>query len=102
MGAGTRISSNVSSKSRDQELSVTIHKDVQHLQGMGDLSDSLFSLAEIVLHRGLDLLFLQQGELCAALKEGCFYVEKTGMVKESMRKVREGLEKRQRERERER
>ena len=90
MGAGSGISSYVLSKSRDQELSVTIHKDVQHLQGMGDLSDSLFSLAEIVLHRGLDLLFLQQGELCAALKEECFYVDKRGMAKESMKKVRDG------------
>ena len=104
MGAGTVISSYVLSKSRDQELSVTIDKDVQHLQqGIDDLSDSLSSLAEVLLQncRGLDLLFRLQGGLCAALREeSCFYVDKTGVVKESMREVREELEKRQTERER--
>jgi hypothetical protein len=72
MGAGTSISLYVLSKSRDQELSVTIDKDIQYLQqGIDDLSDSLSSLAEVVLQnrRRLDLLFLQQGGLCAALKE---------------------------------
>lgn len=101
VGAGTGISSLVLSKSRYQELSATIDADVQRLQqGVDDLSDSLSSLAEVVLQnrRGLDLLFLQQGGLCAALREECcFYVDKTGMVKESMKKVREGLEKRKRE-----
>ena len=105
MGTGTGISPYVLSKSRDQELSVTIDRDVQCLHGIDNLSDSLSSLAEFVLqnHRGLDLLFLQLGGLCAALREeSCFYVNKIGMVKECMRKVREGLEERERERERER
>ena len=61
MDTGTGISSYVLSKSRDQELSVTIDRDVQCLQqGIDDLTDSLYSLAEVVLQnrRGLDLLFL--------------------------------------------
>ena len=73
MGAGTVTSSYVLSKSRDQELSVTIDRDVQHLQqGIDDFSDSPSSLAEFVLQnlRGLDLIFLQQEELLCRQDRG--------------------------------
>ena len=105
-GTGTGIAALVSSQQNVRYYNLineAISQDIENIKrGLDDLTDSLFSLSEVALQnrRGLDLLFLQQGSLCAALKEECcVYVDKTGLVNDSIAKVTTSLEKRKRERE---
>ena len=96
IGAGTGISSLVLQNKHYNEHQVATDEDLENLEvAMSLMKDSISSLSEVVLQnrRGLDLLFLQQGGLCAALKEECcFYADHTGVIEDSLAKVHKGLE----------
>ncbi|XP_038624004.1 uncharacterized protein LOC119946658 [Tachyglossus aculeatus] len=80
---------------------VKLIEDVQALSGtIRDLQDQIDSLATVVLQnrRGLDLLTAEQGGICLALREHCcFYANKSGIVRDKIRKLQEDLAVRRQE-----
>uniref|UniRef100_A0A8C3R0R8 Envelope protein n=1 Tax=Cyanoderma ruficeps TaxID=181631 RepID=A0A8C3R0R8_9PASS len=97
-GAATGVTALATQGKGLQQLQKTIDEDLLRIhENIMKLEESLFSLSEVVLQnrRGLDLLLMQQGGLCAALNEECCtYVNHSGLIRKSMAELKNRIERR--------
>uniref|UniRef100_A0A5F8GDY3 Retroviral envelope protein GP41-like domain-containing protein n=1 Tax=Monodelphis domestica TaxID=13616 RepID=A0A5F8GDY3_MONDO len=102
-GAGVGIATLATQAQVYHHLRKAVDEDIARLESsINFLKRSHASLTGVTLQNrwGLDLLFLKEGGLCVALgEECCFYVNHSGIIKDSLSKLREGLEARLKERE---
>ena len=92
-GVGMGTGEITSSTTFYHTLSKDFTDDIERVaKSLVALQDQLDSLAEVVLQnrRGLDLLTAEKGGLCLFLnKEGCFYVNRSGIVRDTAQYLRE-------------
>ncbi|KAG3279195.1 hypothetical protein H1C71_006247, partial [Ictidomys tridecemlineatus] len=98
-GVGTRTTALVRGTQQMTQLETAMDQNLKILEtSITALQESLTSLSEVVLEdrRGLNLLFMREEGLYAALrKKCCFYADHTGVVKKSMSKLKRCLKERQ-------
>ncbi|KAG3265418.1 hypothetical protein H1C71_001867, partial [Ictidomys tridecemlineatus] len=102
-GMGTGTTALVHGTQQMTQLETAMDPNLKILEtSITTLQESLTSLSEVVLQnrRGLDLLFLREESLCAAIRgKCCFYANHTGVVKKSMSKLKKNALKSVKERE---
>uniref|UniRef100_A0A8C3TNH9 Envelope glycoprotein n=1 Tax=Catharus ustulatus TaxID=91951 RepID=A0A8C3TNH9_CATUS len=100
-GTVTGASALVSRNQGLAQLQKTADEDLRRIQKtVSDLEECVDSLAEVALQnrRGLDLLLMHQGGLCAALNEKCcFYANKSGPIRQSLAELQQRREQRSRQ-----
>lgn len=105
LGVSTAVASGTAglgvSLTQYTKISRQLISEIQTLSStVQDLQDQVDSLAEVTLQnrRGLDLLTAEQGGICLALQEKCcFYVNKSGIVRDKIRQLQDDLEQRRKE-----
>jgi hypothetical protein len=100
-GVNTRIAALMLQEKNYNSLKADIDEDIQCIEKLiSHLECNVDSLPEVMLQnrQGLDLVFLQQGGLCAALCEKWFfYVNHSGVIRVALAKVRDSIDRHQRE-----
>ena len=99
LAGGSLTHSLLTTAKLSQQFALAVEASIESL---ASLQRQLTSLAQVALQnqRALDLLTAEKGGTCLFLQEECcFYVDHSGVIEDSMSKLRDRLEKRKRDRE---